>query len=76
MAAGRGHVLPEDFADQLAALLAPGEADGVARVIGAAAALDDDDLTRFLERFADRVRGSSRPLTAAELGSLLPPTPA
>lgn len=72
MAAGRGHVLPEDFADQLAALLAPGQADGVARVIGAAAALDDDELGEFLERFADRVRRSSQPLTAAELGSLLP----
>lgn len=63
--------LPGDFAAQLAQLLAPGEADAAARVLAAAAGLDDAALAVFLEGFAQRVRRSAAPITAAELRALL-----
>jgi hypothetical protein len=65
--------LPDDFAAQLADLLAPGEAEAAAAVIAEAAGLDDERLAGFLERFAARVSRSDEPLTAAELRSLLAP---
>jgi len=63
--------LPEDFAAQLAALVAPGQAEDAAEVIAEAALLDDERLAAFLEAFASRVAGSSALLTAAELDRLL-----
>jgi hypothetical protein len=68
--------LPDDFADQLAKLLAPGEAEAAAGVIAEAAELDDEQLAGFLERFAYRVSSSDEPITAAELRSLLAPSSA
>jgi hypothetical protein len=65
--------LPDDFAAQLADLLAPGEAEAAAEVIAEAAELDDEQLAGFLERFAYRVSQSAEPITAAELRSLLAP---
>lgn len=65
--------LPPGFAEALARLLAPGEAEAAAAVIETAAALDDRALARFLGRFAARVRASGAPITAAELRALLPP---
>lgn len=64
--------LPDDFAAELARLLAPGEADAAAEVIAQAARLDDRGLGEFLDRFAQRVRSSAAPITAAELSGLLP----
>ncbi len=63
--------LPDDFAAQLARLLAPGESAAAAAVIAEAAGLDDERLARFLERFAARVRRSAAPITATELRSML-----
>lgn len=65
--------LPDDFATQLARLIAPGEADAAAEVIAEATCLDDQGLAEFLERFATRVRRSREPITAAELRALLRP---
>src|ERR1700730_3696288 len=66
-----GGALPHDFAAQLNAILAPGQEDAVAAVIGDAARLDDERLGTFLEAFAARVSGSSKGVTAAELDRLL-----
>ena len=63
--------LPENFAAQLAALLAPGQAEGAAAVIAEAARLDDERLGSFLGAFAARVAGSAAPLMAADLDRLL-----
>ena len=64
--------LPDDFATELACLLAPGETDAAAEVIAEASRLDDRGLGEFLDRFARRVRRSATPITAAELRELLP----
>lgn len=63
---------PDDFAAELARLLAPGEAEGAAEVMAQAARLDDQRLGQFLDRFAHRVSASAAPITAAELWELLP----
>src|SRR5207237_2336088 len=63
--------LPQNFAAQLAALLAPGQAEGAAAVIAEAARLDDERLGAFLEAFAERLTSSSLPVTTAELDRLL-----
>jgi len=68
--------LPDDFADLLADLLAPGETEAAAAVIAEAAGLDDERLAGFLERFAARVSRSDELITAAELRSLLGPSSA
>lgn len=68
-----GGPLPDDFAAQLASLIAPGEVDAAAEVIAEATCLDDQGLAEFLERFARRVRRSGEPITAAELRALLGP---
>ena len=65
--------LPDDFAAQLAKVLAPGEAEAAAAVIAEAAGLDEERLAGFLDRFAARVSRSGEPITAAELRSLLAP---
>jgi hypothetical protein len=59
--------LPADFAESLARALEPGQEKRVAEIIEAATRLDDEELQVFLERFAARVRKSSRPVTADEL---------
>ncbi len=64
-------LLPDDFAAQLARLLAPGEADAAAEVIAEAARLDDLALEGFLDLFEARVRRSATPIAAAELRELL-----
>jgi hypothetical protein len=68
-----GGPLPDDFAAQLARLMASGEVDAAAEVIAEATCLDDQGLAEFLERFATRVRLSGDPITAAELRALLRP---
>ena len=69
---GPARAFPDDFASKLASLLAPGEADAAAEVIAQAVRLDDQRLGEFLDRFANRVRRSAAPITAAELRELLP----
>ncbi len=66
-----GRPLPDEFATQLARLIAPGEVGAAAEVIAEATCLDDQGLAEFLERFATRVRRSGEPITAAELRALL-----
>jgi len=63
--------LPEDFADTLARVLAPGHTDAVAGVIEAATQLDDEGLRRFLELFAARIRASGAPVRYEELHGFL-----
>jgi hypothetical protein len=63
--------LPDDFADRLARILEPSERDAAAEIIAAATMLDDVGLRRFLQLFADRVRGSADPIRADELRSFL-----
>ena len=59
--------LPPDFAKTLIRVIEPGKEAAVARVIKAATLLDDDALRIFLEKFAQRVRASPKPVTAQEL---------
>jgi len=63
--------LPPDFADDLARVIEPSQHDAAARIIQAAAALDDDGLRTFLELFANRVRRSASPVTNEELQEFL-----
>ncbi|GAC1641576.1 MAG: hypothetical protein PVS2B1_00820 [Candidatus Dormibacteraceae bacterium] len=63
--------LPEDFADTLARVLAPGHAEAAAEVIDAATRLDDVGLRRFLELFAERIRASGAPVRHEELRGFL-----
>jgi hypothetical protein len=63
--------LPEDFAETLARVLAPGHREAAAGVIEAATLLDDDGLRRFLELFAARIRASGAPVTYEELHGFL-----
>jgi len=63
--------LPEDFADTLARVLAPGQEEAAAGVIEAATRLDDDGLRRFLELFAKRIRASGAPIKYEELRGFL-----
>jgi hypothetical protein len=64
-------MLPPDFAESLARVVAPGEHEAVAEVIEAATRLDDKGLRIFLERFAARVRSSPAPVTHDELLTFL-----
>src|SRR5579864_820557 len=59
--------LPDDFADDLARVLEPGQHDAAAEIIEAATMLDDVGLRRFLQLFAARARSSAAPITADEL---------
>ncbi|HKC18839.1 MAG TPA: hypothetical protein VKE27_04335 [Candidatus Dormibacteraeota bacterium] len=59
--------LPDDFADELARVIEPGEHEAVAEIIEAATMLDDVGLRRFLQLFAARVRRSDAPVRAEEL---------
>jgi hypothetical protein len=63
--------LPEDFADTLARVLAPGHREAAAGVIEAATQLDDDGLRRFLELLAERIRASGAPVRYEELHGFL-----
>jgi hypothetical protein len=63
--------LPPDFAEQLARVIEPSQHEAAARIIQAAAALDDEGLRTFLDLFADRVRRSAAPVTNAELQDFL-----
>ena len=63
--------LPDDFAETLARVLAPGQSEAAAGVIEAATLLDDDGLRRFLELFAARIRASGAPVTYEELKGFL-----
>jgi hypothetical protein len=63
--------LPEDFADTLAKVLAPGHEEAAAGVIEAATQLDDDGLRRFLELFAARIRASGAPVRYEEVHGFL-----
>lgn len=63
--------LPDDFAETLARVLAPGQREAAARVIEAATLLDDDGLRRFLELFAARIRASGAPVRYDELNGFL-----
>jgi hypothetical protein len=63
--------LPEDFADTLSKVLAPGHKEAAAGVIEAATRLDDDGLRRFLELFAARIRASGAPVRYEELHGFL-----
>ena len=64
--------VPDEFAEMLGALLAPGEADAAAEVLERALGLDDQALAEFMDAAAALVRRSRRPLTAAELRTLYP----
>ena len=63
--------LPDDFADTLTKVLAPGHREAVAGVIEAATRLDDNGLRRFLELFAARIRASGAPVRYEELHGFL-----
>ncbi|HEV1992659.1 MAG TPA: hypothetical protein VGR34_07325 [Candidatus Dormibacteraeota bacterium] len=63
--------LPDDFAETLARVLAPGHREAAAGVIEAATLLDDDGLRRFLELFAARIRASGAPVRYEELHGYL-----
>ena len=63
--------LPPNFADDLAQVLEPSHRGAAAAIIEAATALDDQGLRTFLELFAQRVRGSARPITQGELQRFL-----
>jgi hypothetical protein len=63
--------LPEDFADTLARVLAPGHTEAAAGVIEAATQLDDAGLRRFLELFAARISASGAPVRYEELRGFL-----
>ncbi len=63
--------LPNDFADNLARVLDPGDHQAAAEIIEAATMLDDVGLKRFLQLFAARVRASGGPVRADELRAFL-----
>jgi hypothetical protein len=63
--------LPADFAETLARVLEPGQEKRIAKIIEAATLLDDERLRLFLERFAERVRKSPRPVKPEELVEFL-----
>lgn len=63
--------LPPDFAESLAAVLAPGDRAAAARIIEAATRLDDECLRVFLDQFGARVRASSAPIRQEELQEFL-----
>jgi hypothetical protein len=63
--------LPADFAEMLARIVEPGHQTDVAEIIESATRLDDDDLRKFLQKFAARVRSSSAPVRREELHSFL-----
>jgi hypothetical protein len=63
--------LPEEFAETLARVLAPGQDEAAANVIEAATLLDDVGLRRFLELFAARIRASTALVTYEELHGFL-----
>ncbi|MBO0687656.1 MAG: hypothetical protein J2P45_31295, partial [Candidatus Dormibacteraeota bacterium] len=63
--------LPDDFAPQLTAILAPGQEDAASALIAEAARLEDDQLARFLEDLGERVSRRADPVSAAELDLLL-----
>jgi hypothetical protein len=65
------HELPEDFANTVARVIEPDDRESVARIIEAAALLDDDGLRRFLDMFASRVRASAAPVRYEELRGFL-----
>ena len=64
-------VLPPGFAETLATVLESGHQEAAARIITAAAGLDDAGLQLFLELFAERVRESSKPISESELERFL-----
>ena len=59
--------LPADFAKAIGRVIEPGKETAVAKVIEAATLLDDEELRIFLEKFANRVRASPKPVTPQEL---------
>jgi hypothetical protein len=63
--------LPDDLAETLARVLAPGHREAAAGVIEAATLLGDDGLRRFLELFAERIRASGALVTYEELRGFL-----
>jgi hypothetical protein len=64
--------IPEDFAAQLAVLLAADDREAFGSILGEAVAeLDDVQLADFLEALGARVRDAASPLRAAELRALL-----
>lgn len=64
-------VLPRGFAEQIAEVLEPGDRAAAADIIEAATALDDAGLRRFLDLFANRVRGSGARIRKEELQDFL-----
>lgn len=76
MAADQGlPALPPEFAEMLARVLAPGQAEAAAQVIRDALALSDFGLAVFLESVAGRLEQGGGPVTAAELRALLDAVP-
>jgi hypothetical protein len=63
--------LPPDFAKAIVRVIEPGKEAAVAEVIEAATLLDDEELRIFLEKFAERIRASSKPVTPQELVQFL-----
>jgi hypothetical protein len=63
--------LPPDFAKAIVRVIEPGKEAAVAEVIEAATLLDDEELRIFLEKFAERIRASPRPVTPQELVQFL-----
>jgi hypothetical protein len=59
--------LPPDFAKAIVRVIEPGREAAVAEIIEAATLLDDEALRIFLEKFAERVRASPKPVTPQEL---------
>lgn len=59
--------LPADFADMLARIVEPAHQADIAEIIESATRLDDDGLTKFLQKFAERVRSSAAPVRREEL---------
>jgi len=63
--------LPDEFAETLARVLAPGHHEVAAEIIEAATMLDDQGLRIFLQLFARRVRSSGAPVSSDELRTFL-----
>jgi hypothetical protein len=63
--------LPADFAKAIVRVIEPGKEAAVAEVIEAATLLDDEELRFFLEKFAERIRASPKPVTPQELVQFL-----
>ena len=63
--------LPPDFANAIVRVIEPGKEAAVAEVIQAATLLDDEELRMFLEKFAERVRASPKPVSPQELVQFL-----